>query len=51
VQVDSTVHQVGEGESFADEYSVVSLSVEGGSGVFRDATHDFTLTKGEQLLK
>ena len=51
VEVDGTVYDVAEGESFASAYSVVSLSVENSSGVFREGDREFTLTTGEELLK
>jgi hypothetical protein len=49
VQVDSTTYDVGEGETFADSFMVVSLSTD--SGVFLYGDNAFELSVGQEILK
>jgi hypothetical protein len=49
VQVDGTVYTVGEGERFADNFEVLSISGECASLLFGD--DQFSLCEGEEILK
>lgn len=49
VQVDSTVYTVEEGETFAENFEVVSVSDECATLLFGD--DQFTLCEGEEILK
>lgn len=49
VQVDGTVHNVQEGERFADNFELVSTSGECADMLYGD--DQFTLCEGEQILK
>lgn len=49
IQVDGTVYTVGEGDRFADNFEVVSLSGECASLLFGD--DQFSLCEGEEILK
>jgi hypothetical protein len=49
VQVDSTTYDVGEGETFADSFMVVSLDTD--SGVFLYGDNAFELSVGQEILK
>jgi hypothetical protein len=51
VRVNDTVHEVGEGDSFASNYRVVSLSQAERCGQFLFGDDRFRLCEGEQLLK
>jgi len=49
VQVDGTVYTVGEGDRFADNFEVLSISGECASLLFGD--DQFSLCEGEEILK
>ena len=49
VQVDGTVYTVGEGERFADNFEVLSISGQCASLLFGD--DQFSLCEGEEILK
>lgn len=51
VRVNDTVYEVAEGETFATNYEVVSLSPDEGSGQFLFGDNRFVLREGEELLK
>jgi hypothetical protein len=51
VRVNSTVHKVGVGETFADRYKVLSLSQSDDCGRFLFGDDAFRLCRGEQTLK
>ena len=49
VQVDGTVYTVGEGDRFADNFEILSISGECASMLFGD--DQFSLCEGEEILK
>ncbi len=49
VEVDGTVYTVGEGDRFADNFQVLSISGECATMLFGD--DQFTLCEGESILK
>lgn len=51
VRVNDTVYEVGEGDAFASNYQVVSLSQADGCGQFLFGDDRFRLCEGEQLRK
>lgn len=51
VRVNDTVHKVGEGDTFATSYTVLSLSQADGCGRFMFGDDTFRLCEGEETLK